>query len=194
MNNNPSQNELTNSAHDLDHIVARNVGIIERIQSASHQRRTAGQVVSDAIAAFCGSTTFIWAHCLWFTFWLIWNTIPGPKAVKFDPPPFSMLTLVVSLEAIFLSTFILISQNRQQFIYDERSHLDLQINMLAEQETSHILAMLLQIQQHLGIRESLEAPDDEVDALTKSTDVERVITHIEDSELVNTPTPPNQVP
>jgi hypothetical protein len=65
-----------------------------------------------------------------------------PQAIRFDPYPFQFLTFVVSLEAIFLSTFILISQNRQNRISELRNHLDLQINLLSEQENSKVLAML----------------------------------------------------
>lgn len=166
----------------LDDIVAKNVELVRDIESASHKGRSTGQVISDAIAGFCGSTTFIWAHCVWFGFWLVWNTSHMvPKRLAFDPAPFAILTLIVSLEAIFLSTFILISQNRQQLINDERTHLDLQINLLAEQETSHMLALLIEIREHLGIRSKADVDADDLRALGEETDVRKVIDHLKDN-------------
>jgi uncharacterized membrane protein len=70
--------------------------------------------------------TFVWVHVVWFGLWILINPIPGVKHI--DPFPFTFLTLVVSLEAIFLSTFILISQNHDTRISERRNYLDLQIN------------------------------------------------------------------
>jgi len=163
----------------LDNIVERNVGIVREIEEASHQRRSSGQVVSDAIASFCGSTTFIWVHCIFFGGWLSFNSLEiVPQMYRFDQPPFPILKLVVSLEAIFLSTFILISQNRQTVIYEERSHLSLQINLLAEEETSHILSMLRRIENHLGIEAETSNEEIKIEALTEKTDVKKIIQHI----------------
>ena len=87
----------------------------------------------------------------------------------------SCLTFVVSLEAIFLSTFILISQNRQNRVAERRNHLDLQINLLSEQENSKILAMLEAISEHLGLPEK----DPEVRILEESTRPERLVEQID---------------
>ncbi|MFK9236768.1 DUF1003 domain-containing protein, partial [Escherichia coli] len=80
-----------------------------------------------------------------------WNSTATSAFQRFDPPPFNILNLVVALEAVFLSTFILISQNRQQRLSDQRNHLDLQINLLAEQESSQMLIMMKRGMDHLGI-------------------------------------------
>jgi uncharacterized membrane protein len=100
-----------------------------------------------------------------------------PKILQFDPYPHHILIITFAMETIFLSTFILISQNRQQLIADKRNHLDLQINLLAEQEASQMLTMLQQIMQHLGMR----ADDEEIDALRKAADPEQMIEQIEES-------------
>ena len=73
-------------------------------------------------------------HVVWFAGWILANGLPGIK--HFDPFPFTFLTLVVSLEAIFLSTFILISQNHETLLSERRNQLDLQINLLREQENT----------------------------------------------------------
>ncbi len=98
-----------------------------------------------------------------------------PDIKHFDPYPFQLLTLVVSLEAIFLSTFILISQNRQSRLAERRSHLDLQINLLSEQENTKILTMLEAIVHHFNIPDG----DPEVSVLAESTEPERLVAQIE---------------
>ena len=96
--------------------------------------------MADVIAQFCGSFTFVWVHLIWFAAWIVVNGLPG--VAHFDPYPFTFLTLVVSLEAIFLSIFVLMSQNRAARLGDRRAHLDLQIDLLAERELTAILHML----------------------------------------------------
>jgi uncharacterized membrane protein len=161
----------------LDDVVKENVRIVATIHDSFEQARSMADVVADGIASFCGSMVFVYVHVVWFGLWLLVNaTSIFPKSVRFDPPPFQMLTLVVSLEAIFLSTFILISQNRQQLMADKRNHLDLQINLLAEQETSLILHSLSEIKQRLGIEAQ---PDSRQQVLEKETDVLRVVEKID---------------
>lgn len=163
---------------DFDQLVRRNVEAVGRIEQASHSNRTRADVVSDAIAGFCGSTLFVYVHIGWFGAWLLWNTLRiVPHRWQFDPPSFNMLTLTVSLEAIFLSTFILISQNRQQRLADQRNHLDLQINLLAEQESSQMLMMMKQVMDHLGIT----TEGDEIEVLAQNTDPERLSHQIQEA-------------
>jgi uncharacterized membrane protein len=85
--------------------------------------------LADAITRFSGSFAFIMLHALWFTTWIVRNEIP---AMAFDPYPFGPLTLVVSLEAIFLSTFVLMSQNRAAQREDERADQDFHTNVWTE--------------------------------------------------------------
>ncbi len=94
---------------------------------ASRRRRQ--DRVADAMTAFSGSMTFVYLHVTWFAAWLIVNSIPG---LEFDPFPFGLLTLIVSLEAIFLSTFVLISQNRQSERSDIRARSDFETNVQSE--------------------------------------------------------------
>ena len=118
---------------------------------------------------------FVYVHIVWFGLWVLSNAPFMPKAFRFDPFPFQFLTLVVSLEAIFLSTFILISQNRQGHMSERRNHLDLQINLLSEQENSKMLMMLESIQQKLGIEDT----DPEVHILEEATQPEMMAAQIE---------------
>ncbi len=127
----------------------KNVNKIIEIEKAQKQNRTTGAKISEGIAAFCGSMVFVYVHLVWFGGWILVNSIiPG---LQFDPFPYTFLTLVVSLEAIFLSTFILISQNHETQLTERRNHLDLQINMLAEQENTKMLELLGLIAEKVGV-------------------------------------------
>lgn len=92
--------------------------------------------VTDAIAAFSGSLAFLALHAVWFLVWIGLNTIPGLPA--FDPFPFGLLTMCVSLEAIFLSVIVLLSQNRQSVKDRIRADVDYEVNLKAELEVSHL--------------------------------------------------------
>src|SRR5207249_1655562 len=108
--------------------------------------------ISDSITRFAGSSLFIVLHIIWFTVWIILNLGSVHIIHSFDPYPFTFLTMVVSLEAIFLSIFVLISQNRMAHQADRRAHLDLQINLLAEQENTMMLRMLETLCERHGIK------------------------------------------
>jgi len=125
--------------------------------------------IGDLIATQAGKMWFIMAHVAWFAIWIVLNlTING----KFDPFPFSLLTMIVSLESIFLSLFILMSQNRSSAQADQRNHLDLQINLLSEDENTKMILMLQALCKHhqLSI-----ADDPEIAALAQRTNVRDVV-------------------
>jgi uncharacterized membrane protein len=94
--------------------------------------------------------TFVWVHIAWYSAWILVNSLPGIH--PFDPFPFTFLTFMVSLEAIFLSTFILISQNHETRLSELRNNLDLQINLLTEQENTKMLRMLERIAEKVGAK------------------------------------------
>jgi uncharacterized membrane protein len=92
-------------------------------------RRRVQDRAADRITAFSGSMPFVYVHVAWFAVWIVWNAAV-PHA--FDPYPFGLLTLIVSLEAIFLSTFVMLSQNRESARSDIRSQIDFETNVLSE--------------------------------------------------------------
>jgi uncharacterized membrane protein len=94
--------------------------------------------VADAISGFAGSIPFIYIHVLWFTLWVAINLGAVGRALEFDPFPFGLLTMIVSLEAIFLSTFILITQNRQEARSELRAEFDFRNNVRGEIWAAHI--------------------------------------------------------
>lgn len=157
----------------VEELTTRNVETVARLDEAAKSRRTAADRVVDGITGFCGRLTFVWAHIAIYGGWIVANLVPGLK--HFDPYPFQLLAMCVSLEAIFLSTFILISQNRQNRLAERRNHLDLQINLLSEQENTKMLTLLEAITQHLGV----PSADPEVSILEKATEPERLVDQIE---------------
>jgi uncharacterized membrane protein len=164
----------TGSFEDL---TRRNIEVVRKLEEAANEQRTTSDRVARMIARFCGSMTFVWVHLIGFAVWIAVNLVPGVKHV--DPFPFTFLTFIVSLEAIFLSTFILISQNQDTRVSERRNHLDLQINLLSEQENTKMLTMLQAIAEKVGAE--IE-PDDDVTVLAQNTELEKVVAQIEQHE------------
>lgn len=111
---------------------------------------TFGERLSDFLTMVAGDIRFVYFNLLWFVFWIIINTglIRGVQA--FDPFPFGLLTMIVSLEAIFLSLFVLISQNRQAAREKIRNDIEYEINIKAELEVSELLQRLTRIEQNIS--------------------------------------------
>jgi uncharacterized membrane protein len=157
-------------------ILKRNIRAVAEIEEQALLKRSVGERLGDRIASVAGSMPFAVIHVLWFGGWIAINTDFIPGVQSFDPYPFGLLTLVVSLEAIFLSIFVLLSQNRLTREADKRAHLDLQVNLLAEQESTIALRLLQRICDRLGI--TTEA-DDEGGDLVAKTDVATVVSELE---------------
>jgi uncharacterized membrane protein len=160
-----------NSAEGL---TDRNVRTIVDLERSARASRCASDRIADLVARFCGTLTFVWVHVAWFGAWILFNAWPGGHHP--DPYPFTFLTLVVSLEAIFLSTFILISQNLENKVSERRSQLDLQINLLTEQENTKMLRMLQSIAEKVGA--DVEG-DPDLAVLEESTRPENLVEQIE---------------
>lgn len=161
----------------VNDLTQRNVELIRQLEASAKRERTRSDLVAEAIANFCGSMTFVWVHVVWFGAWVILNLAPGIPHL--DPFPFTFLTLVVSLEAIFLSTFILISQNHDTKISERRNHLDLQINLLSEQENTKMIIMLQAIAAKVGAKID---QDPHLQALSEKTEPEKLVRQIEARE------------
>lgn len=160
-----------------DQLTQQNVEAILRMEEAAKGDRTRSDLVAEAVANFCGRMVFVWVHVVWFGVWIAINLFPGIRHI--DPFPFTFLTLVVSLEAIFLSTFILISQNHDTRISERRNHLDLQINLLSEQENTQMLLMLRGIAEKLGVEVT---NDFHLEALSEKIQPEKLAKQIERHE------------
>jgi uncharacterized membrane protein len=135
----------------LADVIEKNIGTILRLRMKDEDSKTVQDRIADAITNFSGSLSFVYLHALFFAAWIIVNVVKGKNG--FDPYPFNFLTMTVSLEAIFLSTFVLVSQNRMGAAADKRADLDLQINLLAEHEITRLLVLTDAIAQKLGVTE-----------------------------------------
>lgn len=136
-------------ASSMARIVERNIAaLIERRQQEEKSRRSHDKI-ADAVTRFTGSMRFVLIHIIGFGLWIVINLGWTPLE-PFDPT-FVVLAMIASVEAIFLSTFVLITQNRMQALADRRADLDLQISLLAEHEVTQLLQITAAIAEHLGL-------------------------------------------
>ena len=174
--NTESSDEDYHTPRTVEEMTERNVQTIVQLEAAAKTNRAKSDQIADVIANFCGSIPFVWAHVIWFAGWTIINIAPGIR--HFDPFPFNFLTLIVSLEAIFLSTFILISQNHETRLSDRRNQLDLQINLLTEQENTKMLTLLGRIAEKVGVKID---DDPSLQVLEQATRPEQLVDQIEEA-------------
>ena len=168
-----SENDVNNPA--LADIVERNIRTIIRLREKAARDRSLQDRIADLITDFSGRTVFVYVHIVWFALWIFLN-IASFGFHPFDPYPYGLLTMIVSLEAIFLSTFVLISQNRLSVEAERRADLDLHIGLLTEHELTRVLKMLDAIQHKLGIAHD---DDHELAELEMETRPEEVLAEIE---------------
>src|SRR6266511_1463144 len=154
----------------LASILERNILTVIAQKDRTSKRRSLQDKLADAITDFSGHMGFVYLHVIWFAVWICWN-LGAFGAKPFDPFPFGLLTMIVSLEAIFLSTFVLISQNRISDESDRRANLDLQIGLLTEHELTRALKMLDQIHHRLGLKEEAGTDLKELEAEVRPEDV-----------------------
>ena len=159
----------------LAEVVQNNIESLVQMGRAAEQKKGLQEKIADALTRFSGSMAFVYLHAIWFGLWIMLN-MGWLGGKPFDPFPFSLLTLVVSLEAIFLSTFVLISQNHAGELADKRADLDLQINLLSEHEVTRLLTLMDAVADHLGIKIDKKA---EVEELKKDVAAEEVLNEIE---------------
>jgi uncharacterized membrane protein len=155
-----------------------NIAAIAKLEEEALDRRTGTERQSDAIVRFIGSPRFLLLHLILVGTWMAanLNLIPGVNA--FDPFPFGILALFVSSESVFLTIFVLISQNRMARQAERRSHLDLQVGMLAEQELTMLLQMLQKLCQHSGI--DMKSTTRQVQGFSETTDVQKLASELEE--------------
>lgn len=147
---------------ELADIIERNIDIIDLLRRKESAARSRQEKFADVMTDWSGSMPFFYVHLAWFGVWMSVNLgwIPGVR--PFDPFPFGLLTMVVSLEAIFLSTFVLISQNRQALLSEAHENLDLQIDLLAEYEITRMLRLVDKMAEKMGIEDAFDAEIDQL--------------------------------
>ena len=160
-------------------VAAENIQAVARLQARAQQRRTPAQRLGDWITLRAARESSVAVHLVWFISWVAINS--GLTFIKpFDPFPFTLLTTIVSLEAIFLTMFVLASENRLTQDAERRGQLDLQVNLLAEQEMTMVLRMLKEVCEHLDLRETITSK--KFLDLAKRTDVSQLAEQLENRE------------
>lgn len=158
---------------DLSSTLRRNIRALEERRAEEDRNAPLQQRLADRITAFAGSMTFVYLHAAIFGLWILANTVGLPGVPRFDPS-LVVLAMAASVEAIFLSTFVLISQNRMAAVAEKRSELDLQIGLLAEHEITKIVQIVSQLAERLGVD-----VDQEVAELERNVAPESVLDEIE---------------
>lgn len=124
---------------------------VTSLKARADAKRTLTEKFADWVTSAAGSVTFLTLNIIWFGTWIVVNMDMIPGVAPFDPFPFGLLTMIVSLEAICLAVLVLLSQNRESRIADVREEIDLHINKIAEAEITQIIKMLAQIMEKEGI-------------------------------------------
>src|SRR6476619_6346919 len=153
---------------DAASAVEENVQAIKRWEHGILLARSKAEQISDWIAYTAGSGPVLALHLVWFGLWVSLNAGVLRRVRPFDPFPFPFLTMTVSLEAIFLALIVLASQNRLSRQTDKRSHLDLQIDLLAEREMTAVLQLLQDIDRPLDVQTTVRP--EQLRDLVKQTD------------------------
>lgn len=159
-------------------IVDRNIAALLARRQEEEKWKKSQDKVADAITRFTGSLHFVYLHLAFFGLWIAVNLRWVPGVAPFDPT-FVVLAMVASVEAIFLSTFVLISQNRMQALADKRSDLDLHISLLAEHEVTRLITLTTEIAKRMGIE---EARNPELEELRKDVAPEKVLDRMDEVE------------
>jgi uncharacterized membrane protein/CheY-like chemotaxis protein len=169
------QKEIAEHSEDnpaLSNVIQRNIRKIIQLRLKATHEQSLQDRIANSMTSFSGSMAFFYVHIIWFSVWFILNT--GHLGITpFDPYPYGFLTMVVSLEAIFLATFVLISQNLLAKEAERLTDLGLHTGLLTEHELTRVLQMLRAIQDKIGISNNEESnlADADLEMETKPEDV-----------------------
>ena len=158
-------------------ITRRNVRTVRELEELAVADPSFADRTASFVARFCGSIHFVWVHAAVFGAWFAINSLPGLP--HWDPYPFTFLTMWASTESIFIASFILIAQNYAMRLSERRAQLDLQVNLLAEQETTKTLQMLEAIARQVGAQ---VGQDPEVAALAAATRLDSLAKQIDETQ------------
>lgn len=174
-----------NGEPGLAGVLERNIEALVARRRAAESRQRLSDRIADRITAFVGSMTFVVIHAVGFGLWVVWNVgwLPFPR---FDPS-FVKLATFASVEAIFITTFVLVTQNRMSAAADKRADLDLQISLLGEHEVTRLVRLVARMAERMGIEES-QAPD--LDELEQDVKPEEVLDRMEQETHGESTQPP----
>lgn len=151
MNNNTPNKSANQGKSPFTERLQNSRRIIKSFRAKADAKRSFAEKAADYMTATFGSIRFLTVNVIWFVVWIAINTGLIPWVKPFDHFPFGLLTMVVSLEAIILAIFVLISQNRESKINDLREEVDLQLDIITEEEITKLLEMVSRIAEKNGI-------------------------------------------
>src|ERR671913_2169176 len=159
----------------LSSVLERNIQALHERRQQEEARAGVQERIADAITRFTGSMTFVYLHLAVFGFWIVANLGWVTFVPQWDPS-FVVLAMVASVEAIFLSTFVLISQNRMAAAADKRADLDLHVSLLTEHELTKLVELVTAMAERAGVRANA---DPEIEEVKKDVAPEAVLDEIE---------------
>jgi uncharacterized membrane protein len=160
-------------------VIARNITALLAVRRRMERKKRLGDRISDGITAFTGSVWGLLLHAVLYGGWLLTNS--GLLGIEpWDPFPFVMLAMIASVEAIFLSTFVLISQNRMAQLAERRAELDLQVNLLAEHEITRLMTLVRAIAAKLEVPDAEEQSLDELERDVRPDEVLKEMDRLEE--------------
>jgi uncharacterized membrane protein len=165
----------------LSSVLERNIHALQLRRAREEAQANLEERIAGKITRFTGSMVFVYLHVVIFGFWIVANLGWIPGVARWDQS-FVVLGTTASVEAIFLSTFVLISQNRMTAAADRRADLDLQISLLSEHEVTKLVTLLSSVAQHLGIKTEVDA---ELEEIKEDVSPEAVLDEIEAAKPSN---------
>ena len=147
-----------------------------RAENEALQPRSRGEAITDAIGRFAGTLSFVALQAGAFVAWVFINAGKAPGIGAFDPFPYPLLSSITSVEAVVLAAFVLMKQNRMSTVADRRDHLDLQVNLLTERETTRVIQMLDRLSRQLGVEQD---HNDENRELSQHIAVEHLVDELD---------------
>jgi uncharacterized membrane protein len=142
--------------------IAENIDKVAQVESDALRPRSHGEAITEAIGSFAGTLAFVVLQLAAFAGWIMVNGDKVPGISPFDPVPYPLLSSITSLEAVLLAAFVLMKQNRMSTVADRRDHLDLQVNLLTERESTRVIQMLERVSSHLGVEQQHDAESREL--------------------------------
>ena len=164
----------------MAHIVERNIDALLKRNQQEDKKRSFEERIADKITSFTGSMLFVYIHLVLFGIWILWNV--GLIGLKPFDPSFVVLAMFASVEAIFLSTFVLISQNRMNAQADKRADLDLQVSLLTEHEVTRMMTLVTAMAKKMDIQDAYHP---EIAELEKDVHPEMVLDTMEEHKKIS---------
>jgi uncharacterized membrane protein len=157
----------------LPSFISENIDAIIEAEQAANRRRSRSEAIYESVGSSIGTLRFVVFQLIGAVLWVVVNAGLVPRVHPFDPFPFPILNQIVALEAVLMTAFVLMKQNRMSKLADRRAHLSLQVNLLTERETTQIIRMLQEIAKRFDIQHHVL--DEETSQLSRLLTIETLI-------------------